>query len=289
MTSDAKIGLLLGLVFIFVIAFIINGLPRFHRSTNNNELTTNMVSSQNDTQAIAEKERRAQEAFDWSQQVNKQTLEDVQPAPGNEEDVRFKIQLPQSTVAVKDVSVGITTEEVEPTIVPATTEEKTEAKEPEPMKPNLPKFYIVCEGDSLSDIAKKFYGDQEGNRKINIAKIFEANSKLLKSPDEIYVGQKLVIPPLSASTPAKDGTGGVFSSTLFEKVKSIGRKALSTESPKTEQTGFYVVREGDSLWKIAAGQLGNGSRFTEIAKLNADIIDDDDNILVGMHLRMPAR
>lgn len=27
MTSDAKIGLLLGLVFIFVIAFIINGLP----------------------------------------------------------------------------------------------------------------------------------------------------------------------------------------------------------------------------------------------------------------------
>ena len=27
MTSDAKIGLLLGLVFIFVIAFVINGLP----------------------------------------------------------------------------------------------------------------------------------------------------------------------------------------------------------------------------------------------------------------------
>ncbi|MHC4666559.1 MAG: hypothetical protein ACYS9T_11500 [Planctomycetota bacterium] len=29
MTSDAKIGLLLGLVFIFTVAFIINGLPRF--------------------------------------------------------------------------------------------------------------------------------------------------------------------------------------------------------------------------------------------------------------------
>ena len=27
MTSDAKIGLLLGLIFIFVIAFVINGLP----------------------------------------------------------------------------------------------------------------------------------------------------------------------------------------------------------------------------------------------------------------------
>lgn len=285
MTSDAKIGLLLGLVFIFVIAFIINGLPRFHRSTNNSELTTNMVSSQNDTQAIAEKERRAQEAFDWSQQVKKQPVEEVQPAPGNEEDVRYKIQLPDSPLVVKDVSVGITTDEVEP----VTTEEKTEAKEPKPVKPDLPKIYIVCEGDSLSDIAKKFYGDQEGNRKINITRIFEANRKLLKSPDEIYVGQKLVIPPLSTLTLVKDGTGGVFSGTLFEKVKSIGRKALSTESPKTEQTGFYVVREGDSLWKIAAGQLGNGSRFTEIAKLNTDIIDDEDNILVGMRLKMPAR
>ena len=30
MTSDAKIGLLLGLVFIFVIAFVINGLPSLH-------------------------------------------------------------------------------------------------------------------------------------------------------------------------------------------------------------------------------------------------------------------
>ncbi|MGA2094604.1 MAG: hypothetical protein ABSH16_14575 [Sedimentisphaerales bacterium] len=39
MTSDAKIGLLLGLVFIFVIAFIINGLPGFHHKDDGNKLT----------------------------------------------------------------------------------------------------------------------------------------------------------------------------------------------------------------------------------------------------------
>ena len=33
MTSDAKIGLLLGLVFIFVIAFVINGLPSLRPPT----------------------------------------------------------------------------------------------------------------------------------------------------------------------------------------------------------------------------------------------------------------
>lgn len=289
MTSDAKIGLLLGLVFIFVIAFIINGLPRFHRSTNNSELTTNMVSSQNDSQGIAEKERKAQEAFDWAPPVRKQPLDEVQPATGNEEDVRYKIQLPDSPLVVKDVSVGITTDEVETVTVPATTEDKTEDKEPEPVKPVLPKTYVVADGDNLGAIAKKFYGPEEGNKQANVTRIFQANRALLKSPHEIYVGQKLVIPPLPASTPGKGKTDSSFSSTLFEKVKSIGRKALSTDSPKTEQAGLYVVREGDSLWKIAAEQLGSGSRFTEIAKLNTDIIDDGDNILVGMRLRLPTR
>ncbi|OHB63966.1 MAG: hypothetical protein A2Y77_10205 [Planctomycetes bacterium RBG_13_62_9] len=40
MTSDAKIGLLLGLVFIFVIAFIINGLPNLRAQPTKAEVTT---------------------------------------------------------------------------------------------------------------------------------------------------------------------------------------------------------------------------------------------------------
>ena len=43
MTTDAKIGLLLGLVFIVIIAFVINGLPSFHRSPSSNDLTNNYV------------------------------------------------------------------------------------------------------------------------------------------------------------------------------------------------------------------------------------------------------
>ena len=37
MTADAKIGLLLGLVFIVIIAFLINGLPNFFKSEETNE------------------------------------------------------------------------------------------------------------------------------------------------------------------------------------------------------------------------------------------------------------
>lgn len=49
--------------------------------------------------------------------------------------------------------------------------------------------YKVQPGDTLSKIAKEFYGNpNEYNR------IFEANRGKLQSPDKIQVGQELVIP-----------------------------------------------------------------------------------------------
>jgi nucleoid-associated protein YgaU len=51
-------------------------------------------------------------------------------------------------------------------------------------------FYVVQSGDTLSKISKQFYGDAN---KYN--QIFEANKPMLKSPDKIYPGQNLRIPP----------------------------------------------------------------------------------------------
>src|SRR3954470_2579057 len=51
-------------------------------------------------------------------------------------------------------------------------------------------YYTVVSGDTLSKISKQFYGDAN---KYN--QIFEANKPMLKSPDKIYPGQNLRIPP----------------------------------------------------------------------------------------------
>ena len=51
-------------------------------------------------------------------------------------------------------------------------------------------YYTVVKGDNLSKISKQFYGDPN-----KYAKIFEANKPMLKSPDLIYPGQVLRIPP----------------------------------------------------------------------------------------------
>ncbi len=52
--------------------------------------------------------------------------------------------------------------------------------------------YEVKSGDSLSKIAKRFYGS--GNE---WKKIFEANTDVLKDPNKIFPGQKLKIPAKS--------------------------------------------------------------------------------------------
>ena len=51
-------------------------------------------------------------------------------------------------------------------------------------------YHDVVRGDTLSAIAKKYYGD--GNK---YQQIFEANRPMLTHPDKIYPGQKLRIPP----------------------------------------------------------------------------------------------
>jgi LysM repeat protein len=52
--------------------------------------------------------------------------------------------------------------------------------------------YTVQPGDSLSKIAKQFYGNAN-----DYMKIFEANKDKLSDPNKVQVGQELVIPPAS--------------------------------------------------------------------------------------------
>jgi nucleoid-associated protein YgaU len=52
--------------------------------------------------------------------------------------------------------------------------------------------YTVVKGDTLSAIAKRFYGNAN-----EYMRIFEANKNQLSDPDKIQIGQVLKIPPKS--------------------------------------------------------------------------------------------
>ena len=53
------------------------------------------------------------------------------------------------------------------------------------------RYHDVVKGDTLSAIAKQYYGDAN-----KYPVIFEANKPMLSHPDKIYPGQKLRIPAL---------------------------------------------------------------------------------------------
>jgi nucleoid-associated protein YgaU len=59
-----------------------------------------------------------------------------------------------------------------------------------PLAAGATQSYTVVKGDTLSKIAKQFYGNAN-----HWKRIYEANTDQIKNPDLIKPGQVLVIPP----------------------------------------------------------------------------------------------
>jgi LysM repeat protein len=65
---------------------------------------------------------------------------------------------------------------------------------------------------------------------------------------------------------------------------------LHPEAHQAHTNADYVVKHGDSLWKIAHNNLGEGSRWSEIYHLNQASLGNHPELLhAGSHLQMPAR
>jgi nucleoid-associated protein YgaU len=347
MTSDAKIGLLLGLIFIFVVAFIINGLPNLKPQSTRAEVATNMVPLDNQSIGIADQaqERAAQ---DWKglteeqepqAQVATETpvaeqpvvvaeLPAQEPQPANSPEVRFESPLPKIENLLERITAGLQSQREQTSTVsmdvptPAGVEQPVAAErqpavqavQPKPQEtvassmerskpaattPARPeRTYVVGEGESLSTVAKKVYGLEEGNKIANVERIFQANRDILPSVDQVKSGQKLVIPPLPKTTTVNPNKpSDVLPADLFERLETLKRPMAQTQTqapaastPATNvQTRWYTVQDGDNLWRIASSQLGAGARYDEIAKLNADLLKDPSKVDPGTKIRLPLK
>jgi LysM repeat protein len=157
----------------------------------------------------------------------------------------IKVNLPFLTSPTPTVTLTPT-----PSRTPTPSATPTASPVPATSTLSGPITYIVQQGDLLGNIAKK-YG-------VTIAAIMAANPSLT-DPSQIFVGQRLVIPP----------PGSEPSPTALP----TGLKPGSTIS--------YLVQPGDSLQTIAAKF---NSTAEDIQKLNN--ITDPNKIYPGLYLKV---
>lgn len=115
--------------------------------------------------------------------------------------------------------------------------------------------YTVQAGDTLWAIARKY--------NCSVTEIVAANSDRIKNPNRIHVGWQLKIP--QSGVPI---TGGTPDAVL----------------PENKKSGRYIVRQGDTLWKIAREC---GCSVSEIISLNRELIRDPALIYSGWELKVP--
>ena len=135
--------------------------------------------------------------------------------------------------------------------------EQTDREVPSPVVKNATSYmtYTVQTGDTLWKIARKY--------NCSITEIMAANSDRIKNPNRIHAGWQLKIPqsgaPITGSTP-------------------------DAVLPENRKSGIYIVRQGDTLWKIARKY---GCSVAEIVSLNRELIRDPALIYSGWELKVP--
>lgn len=135
--------------------------------------------------------------------------------------------------------------------------EQTDREVPAPVVKSTTSYltYTVQAGDTLWKIARKY--------SCSVAGIVAANSDRIKNPNRIHAGWQLKIPQSGAPI-----TGGTPDAVL----------------PENKKSGRYIVRQGDTLWKIAKKY---GCSVAEIISMNRELIRDPALIYSGWELKVP--
>ncbi len=63
-------------------------------------------------------------------------------------------------------------------------------------------------------------------------------------------------------------------------------ESIEVTNPEPEAI-FHTVASGDTLWKIAETNYGDGSKYTRIFEANKPMLKDPDKIYPGQVLRIP--
>jgi nucleoid-associated protein YgaU len=135
------------------------------------------------------------------------------------------------------------------------------------------------EGDTVSKLAAKYLG---GNNKNNRTAIIKANPSMTPDGHLVISGRTYLIPGGTVPAPVAIST---------EQPAAPQPTPAPAPAPKPTPPGvtMYTVKDNDSLWKIAAEQLGSGTRWTEIRDMNQDVLKGTEQVHANMRIKLPAK
>ncbi len=263
MTSDAKIGLLLGLIFIFVIAFVINGLPSLHPPVGKVVANT-QPSPQDEDFGVTSRTDRA---------VGNSAEPQDPPRPGNE-------GLP---MAVEDPKPGV------PNLKPVP-----------PESPLAPPQSPVAAGEGTRSMVtlppmEKLLAQlplmPQTNEPATI--VVDTPERLPAQPVTSERSTAAAVPssrpgPIREPTPAETPTKATDNR---ESAKPAATAAVSKPTAGPGET-VYTTVAGDNLAAIAKKVYGaeEGNRVANIDRLfhrNETTLKSADKVSIGMKLIVP--
>src|SRR5262249_34946026 len=131
-------------------------------------------------------------------------------------------------------------------------------------------FYTWKAGDTFPTLAQRFYGDP--SRLAILKRINEGRT-------DVQPGERVLVPvydldaaPAAAPAPAVASPNPKTKTDVPKSQEAAPTAAASsTSGPR-----YHVVKDGESLWKIAKQELGTGARWNDIYNANRDVLSSPE-------------
>jgi nucleoid-associated protein YgaU len=93
--------------------------------------------------------------------------------------------------------------------------------------------------------------------------------------------------PAEESAPLAPASTGLSPAATPATRTTLTTRTTATKPATPAGVKEYTIQNGDSFWKIAANELGNGARYTEIIKLNPGMTEKS-KLDIGQKIKIPA-
>ncbi len=142
--------------------------------------------------------------------------------------------------------------------------------------------------DFVSSIGKKLFGAEAEASTVIKKQIEEDNPGIENFQVDVKDGRAVMSGTAKSAEALEKAILIVGNTQGIEKI-NIDAVTIADGSTLGGDDEFYTIEKGDTLWKIAEKNYGNGAQYQKIFEANREVIKDADKIFPGQKIRIPKK